>query len=307
MRLGVLGAGAVGSYLAARLADAGNEVRLLARPARRTALASGLVWSDAQGRHETRIPLVMAFAEPLDAILVAVKSFDIGSALDLIPPSATLVVCLQNGLGALETATEKFGVRAAGALLVVGATLDETGVHGHGDGLTVMGTLAPPTPPALHPLAACLSAAGLPAEVAADFPLRRFEKLAVNAIINPLTALLDAPNGVVLEPVHRAWVEALGAEIAAVAQAEGFALEAEALTRRAREVARQTAANTSSMCRDLARGGRTEREAILGSLLELAASHTLSVPLLTELDAQLRLAESGRPARLPLAKPARIC
>ncbi len=100
-------------------------------------------------------------------------------------------------------------------------------------------------------------------------------KLVVNAVINPLTAIFQVKNGVLLKnPHYKKIVEHLFAEIITVLGSENR----DAYYQRLFSVCRATAGNTSSMLKDLTDGRQTEIDAILGYLLERAAEKNIAVP-----------------------------
>ena len=146
-------------------------------------------------------------------------------------------------------------------------------------------------------VAAAFEAAGLDAEVATDVRRRLWEKLAINAAINPVTALARVANGAVAEPPLRVVAEAAAVEAAGVARAEGASLSDERAREAVVSVARATAQNRSSMHRDVARGRRTEVDAINGYVVERAADLGRSVPVNRTLAALLRGWEAGADAR----------
>ncbi len=118
--------------------------------------------------------------------------------------------------------------------------------------------------------------AGLKCEVRGDIEAALWEKLLVNVAINPLTAILRVPNGV-LPGLPEAWEMALAAatEALAVARAAGVAVagDPEALVRR---VCTATAANRSSMLQDVLAGRPTEIEALNAQVV--SRGETLGVP-----------------------------
>jgi 2-dehydropantoate 2-reductase len=104
-----------------------------------------------------------------------------------------------------------------------------------------------------------------------------WSKLVINAAINPLTALLNVPNGELLNrPTARQLSAQLAAETAAAAAAQGIELSFADPVAAAEDVARRTAANLSSMLQDVRRGARTEIDAICGAIVK--AAHAAGVP-----------------------------
>lgn len=108
-----------------------------------------------------------------------------------------------------------------------------------------------------------------------------WQKLAVNAVINPLTALLEVENGRLVDlEASRELARSLASEFLAVATAKGLALpwSPESLHLAAEDVARATAPNKSSMLADILRGTPTEIEAINGRVVDEASRLGVPVP-----------------------------
>jgi 2-dehydropantoate 2-reductase len=108
MRIGVLGAGAVGGVLAALLDRAGHEVTVTARAAHLEAIRSqGLRLSGHWGSHTARVSATELLPDGLELAIVTTKAQDAAeaivanrAALDGIP-----VLVIQNGLEAMDVAT----------------------------------------------------------------------------------------------------------------------------------------------------------------------------------------------------------
>ena len=285
MKIGIVGAGAIGLTFAAALAAA-HDVVLLAR---RSAVAEGIardgIEVDAAGevrRAAVRVTVEAGALADRDALIVAVKAYSTSEALAALRgvlPSHALVASVQNGIDGADA------IRAAlpGVRVVAGSTqqgvirLAENRVRSVNRGTTIFArddTAAPTS----DDLAVAFVAAGLDARVADDVGLLLWRKLIVVAAINPLGALTGRANGAIvgdadLIPLGRD----LAAEAAAVAHAEGIdpgdawaAVEA---------AARSTAANRNSMLQDLDAGRPTEIDAISGAILRRARTHGIPVPL----------------------------
>jgi len=147
--------------------------------------------------------------------------------------------------------------------------------------------------------------AGLETRVVEDSAALLWSKLAVNAAINPLTAILRIPNGALLRsPALEELFVRAAREVAEVAVAAGFGLPM-AFTdpaTRARAVCSSTANNRSSMLQDLERGVVTEIDAICGAVVTAAHRHGRYVPVNEALWRRVRALE-GRPE--PLENPSR--
>lgn len=272
--VGVLGAGALGTRLAHALAaavieaGAGPEVILLGR-------SPGPDWVLVEGGDRLPIRRVTQPTDPVDLLIVLVKAYATAGALrwaaGVIGPE-TVALTLQNGLGNAEALAEAVGAeRVLVGSTAQGATLLEPGVVRHGgSGPTAIAawTEGGPAARVVDRVADLLSGAGFATTVAADGRRLLWSKLVVNAAINPVTALLGVPNGMVLElPAARELMEAAAREAGAVAAALGIDLGEEPVER-AVSIARATAANRSSMLQDLERGRRTEVAAISGAVVQ---------------------------------------
>jgi 2-dehydropantoate 2-reductase len=106
-----------------------------------------------------------------------------------------------------------------------------------------------------------------------------WSKLAVNCIINPLTAVHNCPNGELAQRTELATqVATLCEEVARISCAAGFADVAATLPQSVAEVIAGTAGNRSSMLQDVQRGRRTEIDYITGYLLQVAGRHGIDAP-----------------------------
>lgn len=113
----------------------------------------------------------------------------------------------------------------------------------------------------------------------ADITAVLWRKLAINAVINPITAVQQCLNGELAGPAWQHEITALCSEIELIARACDVQLPAD-LAERVVAVATATRRNRSSMLTDIAAGRETEVDAILGPLLCAADRHGLSAPRL---------------------------
>ncbi len=193
-----------------------------------------------------------------------------------------LAVTLQNGIGNLEILAAAVGPDR----VTLGVTMQGASTGGQPGTLRLGG--AGPTYLAVNPsvwapvreLSALFNRAGLPTQVVDDVSALVWEKLAVNAGINPLTALLQVPNGALVESdwARRIMAEA-AREVAAVAVARGITLPFVDAGARAAEVARLTAHNRSSMLQDMLRGAPTEIEVICGAVIRIGENRGVATPV----------------------------
>ncbi len=297
-RIAIVGAGALGSLIAARLADFEIPVVLINRPSPHLDLIRGdglrLIEQDGSERR-IRVPVASdpaAIAECAVAI-VAVKTWATEAALRSLVdwlPRSIWVATLQNGIDNDARIRAALGpdVRLALGTTSLGATRQEPGVvRSGGTGPTLFGVPSQAPPAELRALGARFAAVGMPAAAIAGIEQAIWRKLAVSAAINGLTALAEAPNGAIVDdPELRAASFAIAREVESVAHAEGNDIGD--VERAVCAVARATATNRSSMWQDLEAGNPTEVEAIYGAIVARAARHGIDVPAIRTVAAILR-------------------
>lgn len=219
-------------------------------------------------------------------LLLATKAQQTGAALapwrERLAPEATLV-CLQNGMGQLDGLGLPATVRMISAITTSGAWRDRDKVQVVAENTTWLGDGNATAPAWVAPLARVWP--GL--EWVADIRRRQWEKLAVNAVINPLTALHDCRNGELLAAGLQDEVRALAAEVDRVLMALDPDWPCHTLAR-TEQVAALTAENVSSMRADVRAGRATEIDFINGWLVREAEKRHLSAPLNRRLWEQVR-------------------
>lgn len=299
-RIGIVGAGATGAYLAARFSRAGIPVTLAARggSARRirergidvvdgdgswNARPDTLVDTDGEGR-----PL-----EPVDVVVVCVKTYDTESVLPLIERlrgPGTRVLSLQNGVRADAVLAKAFGSNTVlSGVLYIGA-------HRNGPGQVectvpprvLVGPYTGASPEGAEGFAAVCQEAGIDVTATAQILTGKWQKFVFNCGLNPLTALSGRRIGELLaDPLTREVFTDLVDEAYAVGVASGAPLAVDA-----REQALATAASmdiSSSMAEDRAAGRTLELDAFGGHVIDLAREHGIPVPVTRTVHALLRV------------------
>lgn len=192
-----------------------------------------------------------------------------------------LALTLQNGLGHYEILEDAVGPdRSALGITSEGAMIVGLGrTHHSGAGVTYLGT-TPSTEERLLQIAAVFRNSGFETHLAQDLDGLVWGKLAVNAGINPLTALLQVRNGFLStdKDVQNLMCRA-AEETRAVADAKGIKFPFESASARIIEVAAATAENRSSMAQDIARGAPTEIDSISGQIVRIADHLNVDVPV----------------------------
>ena len=294
----IVGCGALGGVFAGLLASAGLNVVVVARSEeqRKRIAEEGLRM--LENGHETALRLracadlpVQDGKEAFDLILVLVKAFDteaVAARLAGRISPETPVLTLQNGLGNAEALAARLRPeQILAGVTTFGALRESPGaVRLTGRGECVIGAWPPGLPgnrtAQRHtgPVAELLSSAGIPCTAAPNVLPVLWKKLAVSAVINPLTAILRVPNG---ELLHRPELHPLIAEIVEevwrVAARHRIPLPTPPeLVEEVRRVCRGTAANRSSMLRDLEEMRPTEIDSINGAVVRLGRERGALAP-----------------------------
>ena len=278
--IAVVGAGALGRLLAARLALAGVDVALLGRTPTRS------LSYDLEQEGSARRVTVAGSADSAELVVVCVKVADTAGAAETaarLAGATGTVLVLQNGLGRAAQVAQLLGdpSRVVGAVTSEGATRTEAGVRHAGRGPTRLGVLVEAARPRAEAAAAWLRRAGYDASVAADLRQLEWEKVLVNAAINALTGLLDRENGALLfSPAAKALASAAAREVTATARALGVpgSWDIEGSDARWMAVAAATAQNLSSTVQDLRSGRKTEVHGMNGAVARAAREAGVPAP-----------------------------
>ena len=304
----VVGAGAVGGYYAARLANAGFDVALVARGAHLEAIRErGLwVWSPLGDL----VVHPRASADPsdighADVVLYAVKTYDNPTALPLLGPLVgpdTIVLTLQNGL----TSADEVGAAVGAEHVLAGPThiatairapglIEQTGTHRR----IVFGemTHASDAPSArVLALADRLRRADIQVEAVADARVPLWEKFIYLAPFAAVTGASRQPAGVVWStPALRATLEAAFEETMAIARAEGVPVAPDTLERIHGYMDALPHGTRSSLLVDLQAGRRIELDALAADVVRRGARVGVPTPVMATLAATLTPYVAGTP------------
>jgi 2-dehydropantoate 2-reductase len=284
--IAILGPGGVGGFLAAALARAGSAVTVVARePTAEAIAAAGIEVKSARlGDFSARPAAVAELSGPVDALLVATKAVGLDEALERVRGLEPRVVLpLLNGLDHLDVLRERFGSRAVAGSIRIESTRTDTGrIEQTSEFLRIdMASADPAMRGPLEELAATLETAGVPARIMESEAQAMWGKLVRLNALACTTSAWDLPLGAIRsDPDRRAALEACVREAAAVARAEGAAVEPATTMA---ELDDAHAELRTSMQRDIAAGREPELDAIPGSVLRAAARHGLDCPTIERL------------------------
>ena len=291
MQICVLGAGALGSVIAGRLALAGHAVTVVNRNAAYVERVDrdGLSLHEG-GEREIAKAAAVATPEglpPTDLLVVLVKSFDTAAALEaargLVGPE-TIVLSLQNGLGNEDLIAAKVGRgHVLAGKTYVGGVMTAPGVvtAGTRGKETVVGELDGSRSERVQRVADAFEGAGLATSVSENIRGVIWDKLFVNVATGALAAITRLDYGNLydvaeIEPVALAAV----AEAMAVAKAEGIAVT----TKTPRDAWQKAGAGLgfgfkTSMLQSLEKGSVTEIDAINGAVVKAGAALGIATPV----------------------------
>jgi 2-dehydropantoate 2-reductase len=234
--------------------------------------------------HPLRITNRLTEVPPADLALILVKSHQTAraahQAAQILKPNG-LAITLQNGLGNLEILAQEVGSQRAGlGITAQGATMLAPGRLYHaGQGPTHLAQISGQEK-RLAEIAALFNAAGLETTLVDNPDSLVWGKLAINAGINPLTALLGVPNGELTKNENwRDLMAAAATEVAHVAAAQGLKLPFADVASRTAEVSQATASNRSSMLQDVSRHAPTEIDAISGAVVNFGRRLGIPTPV----------------------------
>jgi len=306
MRIAIFGAGGLGAYYGARLAEAGNEVGFIARGAHLAAIREqGLRILSPLGDVHLEAPLASddpAAIGPVDLVVVAVKTWQIPQVAQALAPlleAHTLVVPLLNGVEAPDGLARVVGAgRVLGGLSKVFSMIEAPGVvrHFHSEAYVEVGELTGGASERAQSVKELLEAAGVRAGVSADIRTALWRKLLMVSSWAGLGALARSPMGVMrAHSGTRTLIDRSMDEGIAVGAARGhdvtpaFKEELWAFYDSLPEGA------TASMQRDLMAGRPSELEAWNGAIVRFGAEcgvptpvHALTVDLLQPMEARAR-------------------
>ncbi len=327
MKICVIGAGAIGGLLGARLADAGHSVSLVARGQHLAAIQQHgmkLLRHDAQTivKNVTATDDI-AELKVQDVVLLALKSHQIAAVVAQLPRllgKESVMVTLQNGIpwwyfqqgqseksheqksqseysGRTITAVDPGGVLAdtidpafiLGCVAYPAAVITEPGVIRHIEGFGFpLGELDGSDSERANRIAQLFIAAGFKSWVLDDIRAEIWLKLWGNLCINPISALTHATMDRICQfPLSRQLAEAMMIEAQKVAEKLGVSFRV--TMERRLQGAEKVGKHKTSMLQDAEAGKALEIDAMLSAVIELAELTHTEVPALRSIHACVSL------------------
>ena len=303
-RVAVVGAGAVGGYFGGMLARAGAHVTFIGRPThvdvwKRDGLCLDSI--DFQERITVEASTDIAASSDAELVLFSVKSPDSEETARQLAPhigSDALIVSLQNGVDNVERIRTTTTLDPVAAVVYVASSMPAPGRVKHaGRGDLVIGDFpgrtGPPRDAALARVSNWFETASVPCRVSPQIDVDLWTKLIVNVALNAISAVIQVPYGeIVATPESRETVGRLVSECVAVARADGVSMPDVDFVEMVLRFAEDNGHVYSSTARDLARGTRTEIDALNGFVVRRGASRGVATPVNQSLVALVKLREA---------------
>ncbi|MFV0596580.1 ketopantoate reductase family protein [Shewanella sp.] len=309
--IAILGAGAVGQLICHQLHSAGLAVGLIAReisasPSEATdwqdlvfcPMPSNDANTDSVSYRVPQFGLNSTSLQQIKLLIMCVKAYQVLDAisplLEKLSPQCHILL-LHNGMGPHLALTPKLNGRGLSLGTTSQGVLRQSRwqVRQTGQGLTQFGHF---TGPALNQTLqdGLLKAIPNSEWVEAIIPCL-WQKLAVNAAINPLTALHQCPNGTLAQAQFTQIIASILDELVEVAAHDSVELNRQFLEERVYRVIELTAANFSSMHQDVAHHRPTEIEQINGYICDRASAHGLSAPINAQICQAIKQLSATKP------------
>ena len=285
LRVAVFGAGAIGSYYGARLADGGADVSLIARGRHLEALRTrGLTIVSPEGSTNQRLRATDEPAEigPVDVVLFTVKSYDTTAAAERLVPllhDETAVISLQNGIDNEERIAAVIGPHhvLGGAAYILAAIREPGVVDASGPRSIVIGELGGGSSARMRAIVDVAARGRLAVTTADDIRVALWEKFTGLVAFSGMTSAVRLPIGDIRDaPAAAAMLRALMTEVWSVGTAHGVPLADDLVERQMGLLTSQRAESTTSLYHDLVTGHRMEVDALQGAAIRLARE--LGVP-----------------------------
>ena len=306
MKICVVGAGAIGGLLGARLAKAGEEVTLVARGPQLQALsANGLRFIEEDGSEWTVRPKAVGSirdAGPQDLIILGMKAHQVAAVVDDLSAAYhpdTMVLTAQNGIpywyfmkhggpheGKTLESVDPGGLvvrgipidRVIGSVVYPASEMIAPGVLKHIEGNRFsISEIDGSDTERIKKVSETLRNAGFKAPVTSDIRSEIWTKLWGNLSFNPISALTHATLVDICQfPMTRELAAAMMTEAQQVGEALGIAFRVSLEKRIAG--AEAVGKHKTSMLQDIEMGRAPEIAALVGSIIELGKIAEVPTP-----------------------------
>ncbi|MFC4557007.1 2-dehydropantoate 2-reductase [Virgibacillus kekensis] len=264
MKIGIIGGGSIGLLLGSYLADKHDVTIYIRREEQLNALqAHGIIRSNATSNFHVESAFLNELSDE-ELLIVCVKQPHLSAVAKNIRKLNTkgTLVFLQNGMGHVPE-LQQFSQPVLLGVVEHGAYKENEYTVKHTGKGKIRLAAYKADENLLNTIVTQLSFPDFPVELVKDWERLLSEKLVINAVINPLTAIFDIKNGEVMTNFH---IRNLAFQLCEEAS-QVLGLNHEEQWIKIGKVAHNTRDNISSMRKDLIENRQTEIEAISGYLL----------------------------------------
>ncbi|MBF0186854.1 MAG: 2-dehydropantoate 2-reductase [Magnetococcales bacterium] len=296
----VVGAGAIGGFYGARLAQAGAQVSVVVRSdfdiIRREGFHFDSIDGDFTFRPEAVYGSPVECPTPPDLLIIATKALPEIDLIGLIRPVVgenTTLLLIQNGIHIEAPIAEAFpdNTLISGLAFICVNKTAPGRIRHLCFGRLAIGRYPQGNAPMTERLARLFESVNVPCSITDDVMEARWRKLVWNAPFNPISVLAGGvtTREMLSTPESISVIRAVMEEVLAIAAADGYPLEKELVQKNIDDTHAMEPYKTS-MLLDYESGRTMEVEAILGNALRLADHYELKAPHLRTLHALLSLA-----------------
>ncbi|WP_420022454.1 ketopantoate reductase family protein [Bacillus velezensis] len=305
MKFLVVGAGGVGGYIGARLAEKGNDVTFLVRKKRAEQLQeTGLTVKSAKGDVSIKPKLMLAGEEgAFDAVIIASKAYSLQDVIRDVKPfvkpfvkPSSVIIPFLNGYRHYHQLFEAFSKRQVlGGLCFIESALNDKGeiLHTSAAHRFVFGEWNGERTERMNELENAFAGVKADVIISGDIEKDIWKKYMFIAAQAGVTTLFQQPVGPILETEGgRSTAKRLFAEIGAIFKAAGIPKDPGLEEESYRTLTSMSYHMKSSMLRDMEKGRVTEGDHLHGFLLEKAKGLSIDTPVLETVCANLQMYEA---------------
>lgn len=291
MNILVVGAGGAGGYFAARWAEIGHDVTVVARGQQLRAIqASGITLRTPSGDAVVPVRAVERAddtMEPFDFVLFATKTWQLPDALPLAAPAVgpdTALLGVQNGVDSVAVIAKAFpAANVLGGTCHIISMLEGPGIIRHASLLPTItfGELSGGISPRITELVDQLSVPDLVRMIASEnVQVDLWRKFLFFAAASSVGSVTRSPMNVLRAmPASRALLESAVQEVYTMARAYDVALPPESVADTLAFIDAIPAGGTSSTQRDVIAGRPSELDALAGSMVRLGRERGVPTPV----------------------------
>jgi 2-dehydropantoate 2-reductase len=297
MRVGLIGAGAVGAVIAQKIQKTSDFFLIVDENRRSAYEEEGIIINGERVDFEVRSPKDPV---PCDLLIYAVKNYQMEDAIKEsagFVKEGTILFSLLNGVVS-ETLLEKAFPEAEvlyAFITGISSNKEDNRISCFRDGTIYFGDKTNRETEAVKTMCSLFEKSGLVYSVPSDIHHDQWWKFMLNTCYNTLSAILLTPYSKIYD--NDAFIRAsrmVCAEVLRVASAERVNLDQEDVTRVVAQMRRLTDDGKTSMLQDMEAGRRTENDYFAGTVINLGQKHGIPTPVCSFLYQILEAASYAR-------------